>query len=214
MVGHLHPRPDRVVLVCSGERAKATGYLVDSRHVLTADHAVRGVAEIKVRICGEVGDGAMRVATKVWPGPGDHGPGQSDVALLRLDVEVEGNRGRDPSWASCGYSDLECEAIGYPKFQDEDRDGATRPADVDTERFEGRLEPYAGLEHGRLNAKHAGEARPNEDWKGFSGAALFVDERLVGVVTKAHRPIARMARSATREGRDVRGRCGVEGVGH
>ena len=83
----------------------------------------------------------MRPAAVVWRGQGDGGSSKVDVAVLRLDAEVEGERGDDPEWASCGSSDLGCEAIGYPKFQDENRLDGTEEQDVDTAGFEDKLEP-------------------------------------------------------------------------
>src|SRR5690606_5522406 len=105
-------------------------------------------------------------------GQGNDGRGKVDVALLRLEHEADGDRGEDPEWASIGRSDRQCEAIGYPVFMDEARRDGTDAKDPEVERFSGKLEPYAGLEHGRLNAKHQTVPRQNEDWAGISGAAL------------------------------------------
>jgi len=150
-----------------------SGYLMDGRHVLTAAHVV-DIDVVGVRLQGETD---TRPGTVVW-----RGSGICDVALVKLDAPVVGGLGRDPQWASRGASDLECEAIGYPEFQDELEDGEKK---VESAGFGGRLDPHAGLEYGRLNALYESGGRPGKDWKGYSGAALFVQGLFVGIVTNA-----------------------------
>ncbi|NVB40311.1 hypothetical protein G6O69_37135 [Pseudenhygromyxa sp. WMMC2535] len=53
----------------------------------------------------------------------------------------------------------------------------------DTEGFVGTLRAQSGLESGVLNAVHQAPGRPPEHWKGMSGAGLFAEGLLIGIVT-------------------------------
>ena len=169
----------RVAFVWVGEKSRAgSGYFIRSQNsdlVFTAAHVVEGVKRCQVRL-------HLRrewlAATVLW-----RDEGTPDVAVLRLDKALNSDvdLGDEPDWASCRNSDVECRAVGYPRFQ-----RFQRPAGkLDTEDFRGPLRPESGRISGRLNLVHDVAARPPEDWKGMSGAALFAEQLFVGVVTQA-----------------------------
>ena len=72
-------------------------------------------------------------------------------------------------------------AVGYPRTQRDER------GELDSEQLVGTLKPASGLLRGRqaLDSLHGAPAATDghgSPWAGFSGAAVFVDDYLVGVV--------------------------------
>ncbi len=166
----------RVAFVGVDEKSRAgSGYLIRSQKgdlVFTAAHVVEGVNRCEVYLYGR---SKSLGATVLW-----RDEGTPDVAVLLLDkaVDLDVDLGAEPDWASCRNSDVECRAVGYPRFQRPD-------GKLDTEGFRGHLRPESGRISGRLNLVHTASARSSEDWKCMSGAALFAEKLLVGVVTDA-----------------------------
>lgn len=184
--------PRRLALIRSGtveqRRSVGSGYLIAPRLVLTARHVLANRdtgelwPEIEVRI-GHPGDGDTihAKAELLW----DH-PGGLDVALLRIESEIH-----VPSavrWGRpVGRAPLQYEGLGFP-----------RAAVVDTrevEHLRGVLPPLSGS--GKRYVLDQGSApAPGADgknaWGGASGAAVFCNDHLVGVVI--HEPQAYDAR--------------------
>ncbi|MFV8754697.1 tetratricopeptide repeat protein [Nannocystaceae bacterium ST9] len=163
---------ERVAFVRSdGSTKVGSGYVIGSNVgdlVFTAAHVVEGVERCQVHVLDR--DGWLG-STVIW-----RGDGLADVAVLLLDERVGLDPSDEPDWGACGNADLECTAIGYPRFQRQDK----RP---ETEEFVGRLRAGSGLEHKQLNLVHTAPARSKEDWHGISGAALFAEGLLIGIVT-------------------------------
>ena len=181
--------PHRIALILDGDEPAGSGYLLDDRFVLTAEHVVGDEAtQIAVRLSRQ---SEVRPAALAWREP------KSDVALLRLEDPVRSEVGRPPEWASVGRTNLKCGAAGYPTFADVDEGGKETP---ETASFEGRIDSFAGLEFNRqLTGLFTTPPREPEDWKGLSGAGLFVEGLLVGIITHADKnrmlayPVARLA---------------------
>ncbi|MFC1418296.1 NACHT domain-containing protein [Streptacidiphilus cavernicola] len=166
-----HPSPDRIVAVFG--RSQGSGYLIGQGLVLTAAHllgdeppalAVPGLGKLVSRV--------------IWSRYED----DCDAALLKISRERT-ERLQPPGWLR--FDDLapraDTFAIGYPHVQ---RDGS---GELDSEQLTGVLKPGTGLLTGRqvLDSLHS-PPEPRTDggspWAGFSGAAVFHQGRIAGVV--------------------------------
>ncbi|MDX3179678.1 tetratricopeptide repeat-containing serine protease family protein [Streptomyces sp. ME02-7008A-1] len=172
---------ERIAIV-QGAR-QGSGFLLDSRLVLTSAHLFEGEGEIaRVAVPGGTGTHICRL---VWRRYDE----SCDAALLEADEELvrEGTTCRMPDVRWGRVSDLaareNCEAIGFPQISL--RDGL-RP---DTEQIVGTLKPGSSILRGRyvLDSSHAPPPAAGttgaSPWQGMSGAALFLDEYLIGVVS-------------------------------
>ena len=154
-----------------GEDSFGSGYLIADELVLTAAHVVAGECEVR-----PVGEGEWAPATKVvWRGAA------SDAALLRAPGLRAGERVRFGRLATGDRA--RCRALGFPLAQ---AYGSKR----DTEEIVGQLAPLAGAKRGLLTVHVDGSVPDRDDsghspWEGMSGAALFSDRLLVGVVVVA-----------------------------
>ncbi|MCI3932041.1 tetratricopeptide repeat protein [Streptomyces sp. AN091965] len=157
-----------------------TGYLVADRLVLTALHTVRGAGEVEVRLLG--GDAWAR-AEVLWP---VEEAGAPDAALVRLVGGCWAPPGGEPvRWgrvdgaAPPTEGRLSCLAVGFPRS--EVRDGVR-----DTKEVRGHVETLTGLKaNGVITVYVDGVAAPSRGegrWAGASGAALFAQGRLIGVL--------------------------------
>jgi len=185
---------DRLVEVKG--KSKGSGFLIADGLILTASHLLRprpGVAPapiVQVRIQRDIKPGeplknAEQTATILWPTKED--PGEDfDFALLA--VQKPGARQNEPvSWASLpDWGTLNVTAAGYP-------DVATDPklARRDSKGISGWIESadnVRSLKEGRgtltmkMMDERAPAGHPAEAWPGMSGAAVFADQVLIGIV--------------------------------
>ncbi|MEZ0091456.1 NACHT domain-containing protein [Streptacidiphilus sp. EB129] len=175
----MHPQRERIAAVVGA--GQGSGYLLDSRLVLTAAHVLGDTAP-EVVLPGGPGPVPCEV---VWSRYDD----DCDAALLLAgsDLLADGERhppeGHAPVWGR--VEDLVprpgAHAIGYPHVQ-RDHDG-----ELEAEQLVGTLKPASGMLRNRqtLDSSHgAPAARPDggSPWAGFSGAGVFLDDRLIGVV--------------------------------
>ncbi|WP_053161381.1 serine protease [Streptomyces caatingaensis] len=175
----MHPVKERIAAVFG--QAQGSGYLLAPDVVLTAAHVVGDCATPRVIAPGGAGPVPCRV---VWARDDDR---RCDVALL------VGERGIVRDGAGDGFAPLVwgraydlrpwpgAQAIGYPQVQ---RDGC---GELDTEQVVGTLRPGSGLLGGRYVLACEGGAPEapaggGSPWAGMSGAAVFVDGLLAGVV--------------------------------
>ncbi|MFF9072101.1 trypsin-like peptidase domain-containing protein [Streptomyces sp. NPDC014646] len=172
---------ERIAIV-QGAR-QGSGFLLDSRLVLTSAHLFEGEGgAARVAVPGGTG---MRSCRLVWRRYDE----SCDAALLEADEglarEATTCRMSDVRWGRIsGLAAWEnCEAVGYPRVSL--RDGM-RP---DTEQIVGTLKPGSSVLRGRyvLDSSHAPPPAAGTSgaspWQGMSGAALFVGEYLIGVVS-------------------------------
>ncbi|MCF3102339.1 trypsin-like peptidase domain-containing protein [Streptomyces roseoverticillatus] len=176
------PEHNRVAAVqITGSRG--SGYLLTPRLVLTAAHVVTDEPEARVTVVGGTGSHSARV---VW-----RGEGACDVALLVSGRDLvrpdTADRLSPVRWARLTDDSplAGCQAMGFPRAQQD------RTRGVDIEHIECALRPGSGIVRNRyvLDVKDISPelASGNSPWEGMSGAALFADGLLLGVVAEAPR---------------------------
>ncbi|WP_406088319.1 hypothetical protein [Streptomyces virginiae] len=162
-----------------GPSGPGSGYAVGGRLVLTSAH-VAGAAGTRVRVFHPGGSGAAG-ATVVWCGtPG----GRDDAALVLVDD--------DPHWQApmvpvrwgrlvTDRPGTGCETWGMPDLAQ--REGRA----VEAAQLRGELNPgsgFVGNQHVMDLRQHPPQWSPDgtSPWGGMSGAAVFADRLLAGVV--------------------------------
>ncbi|MEU1815452.1 NACHT domain-containing protein [Streptomyces roseifaciens] len=175
----MHPAKERIAAVFG--RSQGSGYLLAPNLVLTAAHVVGDCANPRAIVPGGVGQVRCKV---VWARDDNR---RCDVALLvgeRDLVPEDVAEAFEPLVWGRAY-DLRvwpgAQAIGYPHVQ---RDEA---GELDTEQIVGSLKPGSNLLSGRhvLDSEYGSPQQPADGgspWAGMSGAAVFVDGLLAGVV--------------------------------
>ena len=190
---------ERVVAVIRGEgkdRHVGSGYRIAGRFVLTAAHCVRGSGH---SVWLSDGERDARVVV-------DGSPADIDLALLEITPTADQEPVAEVAPIQCGRVDRsilgridQCLAVGYPKH-------AARPdalfttSEVDgwIPAASGLTDTAAGRTEGFLTLKATGTPpRPlptsqtelgQSPWRGMSGAAVFAQGLMVGVVAEHHLP--------------------------
>jgi hypothetical protein len=169
----VHPDIKRVAAVFG--RSQGSGYLLTPWVVLTAAHLVEGASEITVVTWG--GPGAVRCRL-LWK----QNSRDCDVALLAAERELL--PGLQPPEIGVIYDvggREGAQALGFPQVQ------RNAGGDIECEQLIGTLKPGSGALSG-LQVLDSGYGAPASDvraaspWAGMSGAAVFFDDLLVGVV--------------------------------
>lgn len=159
-----------------GQAKTSTGYVIASRLLLTAAHAVESAGTVEVQLINQADP--MPCAL-IWNGR-EH---DLDAALL----EVEASRWtsltpREPvrfGRLATLQPQTRGETIGFPAAQRDPED------ELETAHVYGHINPGDRLVSGRWVLSVAGtspEDLGSSPWAGISGAALFSDEFLCGVV--------------------------------
>lgn len=180
--------PCRAVQVLAdrtGGRRLGSGYQVAADLVLTADHVIAGAQALTVRFID--GPGRIREvpARTVWA------HGSVDLAVLRLDTATAG---LTPVRFGQLRGAAACEAVGYPWFKLREEHVAADSAAPGTYReshhARGSGTPHSNRRAGTLELTVAAPlAHPDPTrsaWEGMSGAAVFSDGLLVGVISENH----------------------------
>ena len=162
-------------------RSGGSGYLVGKQLILTSRHVVLDTGRqpwprIQVRL-GHPGDGPQHcVAARVaWVHPGR----ASDAALLKID-DAPSTVGNSIRWGwFVGITPVSYTGLGYPLFTDYESGRGV-------EQLDGTLPPLALGADGAyvLNQRSAPEATARRVWPGVSGAAVFCQGLLAGVVSR------------------------------
>ncbi len=169
------PVRERVAAVLA-EGRQGSGYLLAPRVVLTAAHVVRGAARIRAAVPDGPGEVGCRV---LWQGD----PAHDDAALLLAADDLTAGPLPPVDWGThAGLEPLTgCQAVGFPHAR-------RGPGGVlESEQLLGTVKPGSSLIGGLLvldSAYTPPAARPDggSPWAGFSGAALFHGDVLLGVV--------------------------------
>ncbi|MFJ9692644.1 CocE/NonD family hydrolase C-terminal non-catalytic domain-containing protein [Kitasatospora sp. NPDC101183] len=167
------------VAAVTGPRGPGSGYAVGGRLVLASAH-VSGPAGTRVKVFHPGGTGSAD-GTVVWAGsPG----GRDDAALVLVD---DSSRWRPPTapvvWGrpDTKRPGTECETWGVP-------DEAQRKArSVEAAQLRGEVNPGSGFVGNQyvMDVRTSGAGWPGDGtspWGGLSGAAVFCDRYLTGVV--------------------------------
>jgi hypothetical protein len=183
-------------IYCQATRGAGSGYLVTPELVLTALHTItpdKGPVPLS-RTCEvrlQVMDGSerqWRTGTLVWPTDDDwEGCAQHDVALIGIAAdEITSRSASEPiKWGlPVQYGSSACRALGFPKGREDEQRNQTWLLEGSTSWASGwpGLILYVGLSDNdacNLSVRFGSDLF----WPGYSGAALFVDERLVGVIS-------------------------------
>ena len=166
-----------------------SGLVIGDRTVLTAAHVVLDVAEVTVR--GTDKEERKAVVDPEWVGD----PDRFDLALVEVsDLPDDFPHLRvvvvDRDVASGEH--VEAWSVGYPNFQEIDRDGDGRLM-RETAEVHGSIPPLSDLVSELLSLKVKNPPRdlpPQEktlaetEWSGMSGAAVLSGDSLIGVVSE------------------------------
>ncbi|MFD0382982.1 serine protease [Streptomyces stramineus] len=175
----MHPARERIAAVFG--RRQGSGYLLTPRLVLTAAHVVGDCETPRVIVPGGAGPVRCRLA---WARDDSR---RCDAALLTAErdlVPEEAAAAFEPLVWGRSY-DLRAwpgaQAVGFPQVQ---RDAEE---ELDTEQVVGTFKPGSSMLSGRhvLDSEHRAPEPPDgggSPWAGMSGAAVFVDGLLAGVV--------------------------------
>ncbi|MFF4217425.1 NACHT domain-containing protein [Streptomyces nondiastaticus] len=178
----MHPAKERIAAVFG--RSQGSGYLLAPNLVLTAAHVIGDCPHPRAIVPGGTGQVRCRV---VWARDDNR---RCDVALLvgERDLVPEGSEGEAAAFEPLVWGrayDLRvwpgAQAVGFPQVQ---RDAA---GELDTEQVVGSLKPGSNLLSGRhvLDSEYGPPLPPaggGSPWAGMSGAAVFVEGLLAGVV--------------------------------
>ncbi|ANZ20566.1 putative NTPase (NACHT family) [Streptomyces noursei ATCC 11455] len=178
----------------SGAGRRGSGYRMTGDVVLTAAHVIGDAASVQVRFVHQ--DGSVRDV----PGETVWADVPADIALLKIAdgagpderyaVEVPPVR-----FARVGQP-VDCAALGFPRFKLR-RDAASPERDPlasyrDTHHALGQAVPLSNqrqgtLEIARLAAPEHDQAPDRSPWEGMSGAAVWSEGCLIGIVSEHHR---------------------------
>ncbi|WP_163506723.1 trypsin-like peptidase domain-containing protein [Fodinicola acaciae] len=164
-----------IVSHAHGER-RASGYLVRGGEVLTAAHALADAVSVRVRFEPDL-PGQREFAARSWET-------ENDVALVRIDHEdvpavAFGRIGVRPAV-------LAAQAVGFPRWKLRFEDGS---AYRDACHAHGSIAVLSNWREDTLELTVPAPADVSEGspWEGMSGAAVWVGDRIVGIVAKHHR---------------------------
>ncbi|MFH8738892.1 aKG-HExxH-type peptide beta-hydroxylase [Streptomyces sp. NPDC017964] len=172
----------------SSSGRRGSGYLLSPGKVLTAAHVVDGAASVQVRFQADRPGEWTVSADVVWRHTG------IDVAVLGFPVRPGGaEEAVSPvSFGRLGERDItvRCTALGFPRFKL--RRDANGSYFRDAEHVDATCAILANRRAGTLDLKvgspPADDPDPGRDaWEGISGAAVFCNRHLVGVITCHHR---------------------------
>ena len=168
-----------------------SGLLIGGRQLLTAAHVVQGAQRVAVQAPGRAPTQAVLAGALI------SAPDRFDLAVLDVPeadelaaLPVAGvNRN-----VTGGEFVERCWAVGFPAFQEVERDTAGRSLRESAE-VKGEIPPLSGLREDLLSFQVTASPQtlPSaglldaSEWSGMSGAAVFAGSFLVGVVTE-HSP--------------------------
>ena len=172
-----------VTLGADEPRRRGSGYRVTAETVLTASHVVRDAAKVTVRLDADQAGQWSADVTDVLEVP------EIDVALLTI-APPDSAKVIPVQFGRIGEQDavIECSTVGFPLWKLRDY-----PAELyrDSAHIVGTAAILANRREGTLEITVAPPERdpdPNvSPWQGMSGAAVFCNGRIVGVISKHHR---------------------------
>lgn len=173
-------------------RQGGTGYLIGDSLILTAHHVIapsdeRGILgkRYHMRLIGDYEEGRTDWIVEgcylCWDSP------KYDLALLKIEKGKSCfalNQQKITCFGELVNTQIQASGIGFPIVQE--INGFQNP-----EELQGLLSKYSGLKLGQLRLQVTSPI-PNspQEWQGISGAALFVDRFLVGIVVETKKSFA------------------------
>jgi hypothetical protein len=161
-------------------RRRGSGYLITSTAILTAAHVIEDAVSVEVRFLSGT------TTALSWE------IGESDIAVVTIAAES------DVEPAKFGYvgdhpAILEVQAVGFPRWKMRNDDGTTfvdgdaRPAQRLSYHLRGTAAVLSNMREDTLEVEIQSAPGIVDAWEGMSGAALWVDDRIIGVIS-AHHP--------------------------
>ncbi|SMD24002.1 trypsin-like peptidase domain-containing protein [Lentzea albidocapillata] len=175
-------RVAELIVVRADGRQRGSGYRVRADAVLTAAHVVVGASSVRIRFEPDLPGERVFDAVSWWADP------VSDIAV----VTIAPHRGETVAQVRFGRIEdraavLSVEAVGFPLWKMRtDADGKRYR---DSAHAHGTVAVLSNWREGTLEvvvepaAAVAGEASP---WQGMSGATLWANGHIVGVIAKHH----------------------------
>ncbi len=164
---------------------RGSGYRVGPTAVLTAAHVVEGAVSVRVRFDADLPGEWITEAISCWTDP------RYDLAVLT----IAPHQGEPPvTVARCGRigdrAVLAVQAVGFPRFKLKTNEGE-EPVYRDSHQAVGSVALLSNRREGTLEVTVPPPERDPDPatspWEGMSGAAVWVGDRIVGVIAKHHR---------------------------
>jgi hypothetical protein len=168
-----------------------TGYLICPELVLTACHVIAEAGtrpsevSVEVRPLADARSGrSWRSAKVLWPKPEDWSRFfEIDVAVLEIGSDDYTRAIAQPvplGWGQLRTNrSISVTAVGFPNFKYDSQNNSR-----DSQQVFGEVAPLSGSKKRLFEIQYKGKRpKPKEDWHGISGAGLFAEGRLIGVVT-------------------------------
>lgn len=171
-------RPDGTVM-------RGSGYRTATTDVLTAAHVIEHATGIKVRFDADTDTEWETVATCRWS------EARADLAVLSIP-----SRGDELLPARFGrigeaHAVLPATAVGFPLWKLKIYDGPVVARYRDTHQASGMVAALSNRREGTLEFTVTPPERDTDPdvspWQGMSGAALWIGDRIVGVIARHHR---------------------------
>jgi len=200
--GGLDPRRCVRVMVSSAESTSrvGSGYLISNRMILTAASTVStpwADAQAKAEFVYPVPRKVLAMPVFV--------SSAIDVAVLRVLDGEEIETVTAPRYGRLEHGVLACQTLGFPRFKlrpIEPGDSAGHQGFArDSHLASGSVSAWSNLRSGTLSVHVAppGDMAESESpWSGMSGAAVWVEDALVGMITSHHRQDGLGTLTATR----------------
>ncbi|MFF7754997.1 trypsin-like peptidase domain-containing protein [Streptomyces sp. NPDC007971] len=179
-------RVAEVAVMCpDGTRLRGSGYLVATGLVLTAAHVVRTAETVTVRFNPDRADEWSAPARAGW-----FGPDRTDAALLELD-SAAGPFSRQVDTVRFGAPGndnavLTCSALGFPLFKMRRRPDGSLARDAC--HAWGHLPVLSNFRSDTLEFRvpPPEATAQGSPWEGMSGAAVWAEGRVIGIVVEHH----------------------------
>ncbi|MCX3063558.1 trypsin-like peptidase domain-containing protein [Streptomyces beihaiensis] len=175
-----------IIVTARGGNRRGSGYRITDTTVLTAAHVVADSVELRVRCDADRPGQWSTPAAVAWADAG------SDLAVLTLTPPEQAPTSLEPvrfgRIADDRHAVIDVHAAGFPLWK---RRQGPHGAFRELHQADGTVAALSNLRTGtlELTVTEAG-ADPDPDaspWAGMSGAAVWVGDRVVGVVAEHHR---------------------------
>ena len=184
--------PGRVAEIIAGAR-RGSGYRIGQTTVLTAAHVIEDDAAPVVRFDADQPGEWSVTASSRWA------DAKSDLAVLTIPARDHAPAVEAVRFGGLGDRDavIEARALGFPLFKLKNYDGTEVEAHQVKERYRDShqaIGSIAVLSNRRERTLELAVAPPGPDpdptvspWQGMSGAAVWVGDQIVGVISEHHR---------------------------